>query len=534
MTLQPLHHIHQEPVILKRALLSVYDKTGIIPLANTLQEMGVELLSTGGTAETLRKAGLTVTDVAEVTGETEFLDGRVKTLHPSIHGAILARLEHAPDLESLQERKITPIGLVVANLYPFGEAVQDPPQDQENVSGHLAKATEFIDIGGPAMIRAAAKNMGHVTVLTSPGQYEYFLEALSNTGRIPFEVRLELAKTAFQKVSEYDAGIVTYLSRLPGNSQAESYPRSLSLRYGENPHQEATVHMDSNSSVNSSMKSSIEQRHGKPLSYNNYLDMDAGLRMMRDFKSEKPTIAILKHTVPCGLAEGNTALDAWQKAFETDPVSPFGGVICSTHEVTPELATEIDTIFSEIVLAPSFHPQALEQLMEKKNRRLVLFHPDAPRRSSEIRSFFDGTLEQTSDVRPLTESDLNIVTHRSPTASEMSDLKFAWKAVRYVKSNAILFCKNRQILAIGGGQTSRIDSFDVAIRKAERTGVSLQGSVVASDAFFPFADAIKAMQNAGASAVIQPGGSLRDDEVIEAADNANIAMVQTGFRIFRH
>ena len=599
MTLHPLQRIHQEPVTIKRALLSVYDKTGITELAGKLHEAGVELISTGGTAKTLRSAGLPVTDVSDVTGDHEFLDGRVKTLHPAVHGAILARLEYAPDLASLLERNIQPIGLVVANLYPFEDVTKELEQttvngaagetgaahvsgtaresstdnesstgnkssaSHESTSAHesenLAKATEFIDIGGPAMIRAAAKNMGHVCVLTSPDQYSRFLETWSTMGNVPFDLRKKLAASAFQCVSEYDRVIAFYLNQgsiaiprhdesphsSPGeratsnatNSDAIALdvssgacvitsPRSLTLRYGENPHQEAVVH--------SSAQSMIRVLHGKPLSYNNYLDMDAGMRILQDFRSERPTVAILKHTVPCGLAEGETAVEAWRKAFETDPVSPFGGVICSTHTVTASMAEEIDTIFSEIVIAPSFDPDALDLLKQKKNRRLIQFDPSVSRTGPDVRSFFDGILEQKQDRRVLNPDELKMATSRHPTTSEMADLLFAWKAVRYVKSNAILFCKNRQILAIGGGQTSRIDSFDVAIRKAARIGVPLEDSVVASDAFFPFPDAIEAMQEAGAAAVIQPGGSVRDDLVTEAANKANIAMVLTGFRVFRH
>ena len=535
MSLHPLDNVHKDPVTIKRALLSVYDKTGIVQLAEALTAGGVEIISTGGTAAALRNANVPVTDISDVTGESEFLDGRVKTLHPSIHGALLARLNHEPDRKDLHERNIEPIQLVVVNLYPFEEATA--PEDTS-----LSKAVEYIDIGGPTMIRASAKNVGHVTVLTSPDQYDGFLNEWQENHVIPFRLRMMFSAVAFRRTQAYDNAISEYMYRTMDEAAPENdsfrvvLPRSKSLRYGENPHQAASLYAKQNRV--------IVQHFGKELSYNNYLDMDAGLRMMRDFsmvdslsasdKEADPAVAILKHTVPCGLARGKSLTDAWHRAFETDPISPFGGVVCCTHPVTLEFAKELNNVFTEIILAPSFEEAAMADLVQKKSRRLVTYNLNHASFDSEFRSIYNGALWQETDVRKIVAEDLVVATEKTPDEEEMEELLFAWKAVRHVKSNAILFSKDKQVLAIGGGQTSRIDSFDVAVRKAERSGISLEGSVVASDAFFPFDDAVEAAVSAGAKAIIQPGGSVRDNEVVDAANKSGVAMILTGFRVFRH
>lgn len=524
MALKPLSSLPKNNLTLKQALLSVSDKSGIVELGKALHQHGVRLLSTGGTAAVLRKAGLPVSDVSEVTGFEECLDGRVKTLHPFIHGGILARTSHEGDKEEIKKLGFDPIELVVVNLYPFKETVAKP-----NVTPAIA--TENIDIGGPTMLRAAAKNFAHVSVLTSPKQYERFIKELNELSAIPFSTRQTLARKAFEHTAEYDAAISNYFGTLDSLDVPEqlsvSLPKSGNLRYGENPHQKAGVYGDQNKF--------IDCFHGKELSYNNYLDIDGALQLMADFEDSDPTIAIFKHTVPCGVASDKNLKKAYEKAFSTDKVSPFGGIVCSNKELDLETAKVIDAIFTEIILAPSFTKDALELLEQKKNRRLVQIK-QFPGKSDSLtyRSIFGGAVYQEQNSMTIVEDELNVVTKRQPTDEEMKDLRFAWKVVKHVKSNAIVYAKDEQTRGIGTGQTSRVDSSEIAVQKSIKENLSLKNSVIASDAFFPFADGVEAAAEAGATAVIQPGGSIRDEEVIEAANNHNMTMIFTGLRHFRH
>lgn len=524
MSLQPLSSLPENPSTPTRALLSVSDKTGIAGLGKTLHEQGVQLISTGGTAKTLRDAGLPVTDVSEVTNFEECLDGRVKTLHPSIHGGILARTSHQADLDELKNLNIMPIDLVVVNLYPFQETVSD-----ENVSPAIA--TEHIDIGGPTMVRASAKNFAHVSILTSPDQYVAFTEELKNSNAISFDTRRKLARQAFEHTTAYDASISQYFNKLENHLIPEQLTlgvrKSADLRYGENPHQPAGVYGDQHKFINCF--------HGKQLSYNNYLDLDAALELIADFPEKEPTVAIFKHTAACGVASAYTLNGAYKKAFSTDTSSPFGGIICCNQILDLETAKSIDQIFTEIILAPGFEDEAMEFLQQKKNRRLVEIL-GLPKNDGQLafRSVFGGALVQKRNTLVLNENEISVPTKRSPSAEEMRNLRFSWSVVKHIKSNAIVYARDMQTIGIGTGQPSRVDSSELAIRKAEKEGLSIKGCVLASDAFFPFADGVEAAAKAGTTAIIQPGGSIRDEEVIEMADKHDIAMVFTGIRHFRH
>jgi phosphoribosylaminoimidazolecarboxamide formyltransferase / IMP cyclohydrolase len=524
VALKPLTSLPETDLKIKRALLSVSDKTGITELAKTLHGQGVEIISTGGTAKAISEAGIPVMDVSEITGFPECLDGRVKTLHPLVHGGILARTSHQPDLDELKELDITPIELVVVNLYPFKNTVA-----RNNVTP--AVATENIDIGGPTMIRAAAKNFAHVAVLTSPGQYGEFTDQLKGSGSVSFNMRRKLARKAFEHTADYDAAISNYFSSIDEEGLPEqlsvALPRAASLRYGENPHQNAAVY--------GSQTDFIDCFHGKELSYNNYLDIDSALQLMSEFQDDDPATAIFKHTVPCGVALSITLEESYRKAFETDKVSPFGGIVAVNRSLDMATAKAIDEIFTEIILAPAFDDGVTEFLSEKKNRRLirVLKYPAAGK-SLNIRSIFGGALVQDPDYGKLDSDGIRVVTERKPENRELADLLFAWKIVKHVKSNAIVYAKNRQTCGIGTGQTSRVDSSEIAVNKALKEGLDLKGSVIASDAFFPFSDGIEAAAEAGATAAIQPGGSIRDEEVTAAADKHGMAMIFTGMRHFRH
>lgn len=525
MALKPLSSLPITPLKIKRALLSVSDKSGIVRLAKSLHEAGVELISTGGTAAKIREAGYPVKDVSEITGFAECLDGRVKTLHPKVHGGILARTSYKPDVDELEKLAIEAIELVVVNLYPFQQTV-------ESDSVSPAVATENIDIGGPTMIRAAAKNFAHVCVLTDPSQYEMFTEELKSSGEIRFSMRQSLARLAFQHTAEYDAAISNYFNRIDDQQLPEqlslTLPKQAGLRYGENPHQQAAVYGYQNEF--------IDCFHGKELSYNNYLDIDSALSLISDFDDRVPVTAIFKHTVPCGVATADNLADSYRKAFSTDTVSPFGGIVIVNQPLDMETARAIDEIFTEIILAPEFKPGVSEYLSDKKNRRLVRIkkRPGFVNGSFNIKSIFGGVLLQQPDLGGYKESEVKIVTKRKPDKRELSDLIFSWQIVKHVKSNAIVYARDGQTLGIGTGQTSRVDSSEIAIRKAEKEGLSLQESVIASDAFFPFSDGVKAAAEVGATAVIQPGGSIRDEEVIAAANEYNMAMIFTGMRHFRH
>lgn len=521
MALKPLEHLPETPLVIKRALLSVSDKTGLLSLAKALHEKGVKLFSTGGTAQSIRNEGIPVQDISEVTGFPECLDGRVKTLHPSVHAGILARTSYQPDLDGIKDLGVEPFELVVVNLYPFSKTVS-----AGNVTA--ATATEFIDIGGPTMIRAAAKNFAHVAILSDPAQYEAFIEALSTNGAVPFLMRRSLARAAFHQTASYDAAISAWFdteTAETGSVLSIREPRVQALRYGENPHQSAAVYGNPGAV--------FQCLHGKELSYNNYLDIDAALSLSSDF-TEKPFCGIIKHTNPCGVAEADSPLKAWERAFRSDRVSPFGGIIIFNRELDLETAEAVDGIFSEIILAPSFAPEAFAKLQKKVNRRLITFKPDFVKPASAVRSIIGGFLKQDTDLAASDPSTWKVVTKRQPTAKELADLAFAWKIVRHVKSNAIVFAKDGVTLGVGAGQTSRVDSAEIAVRKALKEELSLQHAVVASDAFYPFADGVISAADAGATAVIQPGGSVRDAEVIEAADSRGLTMIFTGLRHFRH
>ena len=542
MSLKPLEQLPKTPLTIKRALLSVSDKTDILPLAKSLHAANVTLLSTGGTYKTLQNAGIPVTEVASLTGFPECLDGRVKTLHPMIHGGILARTSYEPDNTELKQLQIEPIELVVVNLYPFSSVVS-----KSDVT--IEEATEYIDIGGPTMVRAAAKNFAHVTILSNPVQYSAFLSEFNSGFAISYQTRLRLAKQAFNHTYEYEQSISNYFDAIlhaetnesteghaTNSNQAhkteQSYfnvntPLHNSLRYGENPHQEASIYGEP--------YKFIDCFHGKELSYNNYLDIDSALRLYQDFHDADPTCAIFKHTIPCGVASGPTLKEAYLKAFSTDKVSPFGGIVLCNTLLDLDTATAIDSIFTEIIIAPEYSGEALSLLTQKKNRRLIrLITKQGISSQKQFRSIFGGTLVQDQDNKAIDEASFQVVTKRKPSQKEMQDMLFAWKIVRHVKSNAIVFAKDEQTLGIGSGQTSRVDSSEIAVSKAAKEQLSLVGSAIASDAFFPFSDGVEAAAHAGATSVIQPGGSVRDQEVIDKANELGLAMVFTFTRHFRH
>lgn len=533
------HYLEQLPDIhIKRALFSVSDKTGILPLARRLQQGGVQIISTGGTARALKKGGISVTDVAEITRFEECFDGRVKTLHPHIHGALLARPHLEEHARALRLLDIHPIQLLVVNLYPFQQAI-------EADAGDIAGAIENIDIGGPAMLRAAAKNFEQVCVLSDPDQYKPFLEEyIRHDGYISGLTRSRHAVKLFEKTSAYDAMISGYLRANvpPAGAEADSMkriseeevPSSFSLnapifqelRYGENPHQQAAVYGNPDRY--------IDCFHGKQLSYNNFMDIDTALQLGVDFPaSDSAFCAIIKHNLPCGAAIADDCTKAWEKAFSTDTISPFGGIILFNRKIDKETAEAADEIFSEIILAPDFSDEALSVLTKKANRRLVKIKnwPDGSERS--LRSITGGFLLQNRDYGYHSEKR-EVVSKVKPDAEQLTQLEFAWKIAKHVTSNAIVYAGNGQTLGIGAGQPSRVQSSLLAIKNAERFGHSLKGSVLASDAFFPFSDGVEEAARAGVSAIIQPGGSVRDQEVIKMADKHHLVMIFSGKRHFRH
>jgi len=507
-----------------RALISVSDKHGIEPFAAGLQALGVEIFSTGNTARRLADAGVAVQSVSKLTGFPEILDGRVKTLHPGVHGGILARRDRPEHLAALAEHNIGLIDLVVVNLYPFAETIARPGVTRD-------EAIEQIDVGGPAMLRAAAKNHQHVLVVVSPADYATTLAALRDDQVTP-ALRRRLAVRAFAHTAAYDAAIAGYLGEeLFPETLPLAFHKAQDLRYGENPQQQAALYGD--------FGQFFEQLHGKELSYINILDIAAIQELIEEFAPDAgAALAIVKHTNPCGVGLGATPLEAWERAYATDREAPFGGVIAVNQMLDIALARAIDEIFSEIVIAPAFAEDALELLRRKKNRRLMrATRPIASRRGAApllLHSVPGGVLVQQPDRAPLAEEQLRVVTERAPSQDELAALRFGWRVVKHVKSNAIVYASANNTLGIGAGQMSRVDSSRLAIWKAQNAGLSLAGSAVASDALFPFADGVEAAAAAGATAVIQPGGSLRDDEVIAAADRLGMAMVFTGRRHFRH
>jgi len=517
-----------DPVKIKRALLSVSDKTRLNEFAAVLAEFGIELISTGGTARSLREAGFDVTDVSEVTGFPEMMDGRVKTLHPKIHGAFLALRDKAKHIASMKEHGIEPIDLVVVNLYPFESTIAKS-------DGTLEEAVENIDIGGPAMIRSASKNWRSVAVVTDANAYDEIARELrANDGSIGLETRAKLAAAAYARTSKYDAAITKYLSEAASITDDCEFPSQLSvsaaktadLRYGENPHQRAALYSTQNAGV-----ANAEQLHGKEMSFNNYVDTDAAWSLVNDFA--EPAAAIIKHTNPSGVGVGRSLAEAYKRALSTDPVSAFGGIVAFNRKVDAETAKLVIDIFSEVVVAPDFDSDALEVFRTKKNLR-ILSVENGNAESNVIRQISGGYLVQSADLHVVEESGLQVVTKRVPTEDERRSLLLAWAVCKHVKSNAIVFANAVQTLGVGAGQMNRVDSVRIAAARAERFELALKGSAVASDAFFPFRDNVDEAARFGATAIIQPGGSVKDAESIEAADEYGIAMVFTGFRHFRH
>ena len=505
---------------IERALISVSDKTGVLELARALAAQGVEILSTGGTSAYLKEAGLKVMDVSEFTGYPELLGGRLKTLHPRVHGGILYVRGNADHERQVREHGIRPVDLVVVNLYPFEKTIARP-------EATLEEAIENIDIGGPAMVRSAAKNYRAVAVLTDPADYgEFLAEFAEQKGGTTLALRERLAIKAFQMTSVYDRAVAAYLNREQETSAAfcQELPLELRLRYGENPHQQAELYGE--------FGSYFEQLQGKELSYNNILDISCAGLLIAEFR--QPTVAILKHTNPCGVGSDEDLKLAWEKAFATDKQAPFGGIIVCNRPMNEALARAIAEIFSEVIIAPDFEPGARRVLAKKKNLRLMRMLRQPPPEGRDVRSVVGGLLVQDGDFQMVKGLEEKVVSRRPPTREEIEAMEFGWRVVKHVKSNAIVYAARDRTLGIGAGQMSRVDASRIAIWKAGEAGLSLKGSVVCSDAFFPFADGLVAAADAGATAAIQPGGSVRDEEVIQAADERGMAMVFTGIRHFRH
>ena len=521
----------------QRALVSVFDKSGLTEFVRQLAACGIEIVSTGGTAKLLRDAGIPVRDVSELTGWPEMLGGRVKTLHPKVHGGILFRRKEAGDLAQTAEHKIAPIDLVVVNLYPFEATAAKPDLTPEDL-------IENIDIGGPTMVRSAAKNFESVAVVTDPADYAAIAAEIAEHGEVSLATRLELARKAFATTARYDGKIATELERLSAESGSIelaqrpllperlhfAYARRQELRYGENPHQLAALYVPAGSA--STGLAAARQLQGKELSYNNFVDLEAALNLAMEFR--RPAAVIVKHNNPCGTAEQDTLVDAYLKALACDPISAFGGVMAFNRPVDAATAEEVAKLFVECIVAPGYEPAALEKLAAKKNLRLLHLpaRDGAVReRELELKRISGGILVQEQDSHELAESDLKVVTRRSPTREEIEAMLFGWKVCKHVKSNAIVFARAGQTVGVGAGQMSRVDSVKIAVMKAQ---LPLAGSVVASDAFFPFPDGLEEAGKAGATAAIQPGGSVRDGEVIAAADRLGMAMVFCGVRHFRH
>ncbi|MBM4150730.1 MAG: bifunctional phosphoribosylaminoimidazolecarboxamide formyltransferase/IMP cyclohydrolase [Ignavibacteria bacterium] len=516
--------MHPESHIIKTALISVSDKTGIVDLAKSLHALCIQLISTGGTASLLKEAGLPVMKVNDITGFPEIMDGRVKTLHPKIHGGLLARLNNQKHVEAMQEHGINSIDLAIVNLYPFEKTISQKGIDPET-------CIENIDIGGPAMVRASAKNFEWTAIVVHPKNYHGLLEQLQHNGCINLAFRKQLAGEAFAHTAYYDAMISRWFAEQQGIAFPDmlnlSFAKDQSLRYGENPHQHAALY--------GSFSSIFTQLHGKELSYNNIMDIDAASRIALEF--DDPVTVIVKHNNPCGVGIGETLSEAYHKAFATDTVSPFGGILAFNREIDLPTAETIHALFAEVLIAPSFSDEALALLTKKKDRRLLLCNNDALKEAingNHIRSVAGGLLIQNEDAQLLNNDAVRIVTDRHPTEEESKAMYFAWRIAKHVKSNAIVYASSDRTLAIGAGQMSRLDSARIAVKKAQDVGIDLKGCAVASDAFFPFADGMLQAVEAGATAVIQPGGSVRDAEVISAANEHQVTMMLTGMRHFRH
>ena len=516
-----------------QALLSVSDKTGIREFASVLHEMGVKILSTGGTAKLLSESGIPVTEVGDYTGFPEMLDGRVKTLHPKIHGGILGRRDIPDHVETMKKADIPPIDLVVVNLYPFSQIVA-----RENCS--LEDAIENIDIGGPTMVRAAAKNYPHVAIVTDPADYGRVLaEMRANAGAVSDATRFDLAKKAFSHTAAYDSAISNYLTAIEPDGTRSEFPAQINfnfvrvqrMRYGENPHQQAAFYRDPVALPGGI--ASYTQVQGKELSYNNIGDADAAWECAKTF--DEPACVIVKHANPCGVAIADSPLNAYKLAYATDTTSAFGGIIAFNRELDAETAAAITANqFVEVIVAPGATQAALEVTAAKQNVRVLTVPLSDAHNRLDFKRVGGGLLVQSPDALNVQAGELRAVTRMQPSAAQLKDMLFAWKVAKYVKSNAIVFCKDGRTLGVGAGQMSRVDSTKIASIKAAHAGLDLSGSVVASDAFFPFRDGLDVLAQAGARAVIQPGGSMRDEEVIAAANEQNIAMVFTGYRHFRH
>ena len=512
--------INKENVKIKRALISVFDKTGLVELGHSLEGLGIEILSTGGSAKTLRDSGVSVTDVSDYTKFPEIMDGRVKTINPLVEGGILGlRDKHNKDAE---DNNIKWIDLVVCNLYPFSETINKDDCD-------LAMALENVDIGGPTMIRSAAKNVGWVTVVVDPSDYPALAKDLSNDNSIRYETREMFSAKAFGHTAQYDVIIHNYMKGTPLSDEFSlTYEKHSEMRYGENPHQAAAAYKISGDSSNSVLNAKIHQ--GKKLSYNNIMDADAAFSCLKEF--EETACVIVKHANPCGVSKGKNMLEVYKQAFNADSLSAFGGIVAMNKKCDELVAEEISKVFVEIVLAPSFTKEALGIFSKKKNLRVLEVGNIKPREKLlEVRNVVGGIIVQETDTSVIQKQDLTTVTTISPSESEIETMLFGWKVLKHIKSNGILIVKDNTTVGVGAGQVSRVDSVDIAMKKS---GENIQGSILCSDAFFPFRDSIDKISNSGIKAVLQPGGSVRDDEVIEACNEHGIAMVFTGQRCFKH
>ncbi len=515
---------------IRRALISVYDKTNIVKFAEGLEQLGIEIISTGGTADLLCKNNIKVKKIDEITRFPEILDGRVKTLHPNIYAGLLSRLDHVDDKKIITQYEINEIDLVVVNLYPFQKIMES--------TCSIEKIIENIDIGGPSMIRASAKNYERVSIITDTSLYKVSLEEIKSTGGLRLETRVQLAAAAFRLTSIYDQIISNWFDKKFDNVSLVDIPvkksKEITLRYGENPHQSARLLLQSDTGLGG-----FEQFQGKELSFNNINDIDAALQLIADFKEEEPTCAIIKHTNPCGVAQSEDIKSAYLLALSCDPTSAFGGIIICNCKIDEAAAKEILKTFSEVVIAPDFTPKAKNIFLKKKNLRIIKYNKIFSQKIDKniSKSVFGGVLIQDRDTSTISKNNLRTVTKKSPTNKQEDDLLFAFKVAKHVKSNAIVYAKNKKTIGIGAGQMSRIDSSKIAIQKfmdSNQKSSENKNCVMASDAFFPFADGLELAINFGVSAVIQPGGSIRDDEVIKAANDANISMVFTNIRNFKH
>ncbi len=511
----------------KKALISVFDKKNIVNFAKKLSDLSYEIISTGGTAKLLSEAGISITPVSKITNFPEMMNGRVKTLHPKIHGGILGNWDLESHKQDAEKLEIDPISIVVVNLYPFEKTVLNPDSSHQDI-------IENIDIGGPSMLRSAAKNYKHVTVITDFTDYNKVIAELEQNGETSLETRQKLSYKAFSLTAHYDAMISAYFSKLEKdsfpNSLSLSYEKTEQLRYGENPHQQAAFYSDPNNEI-------ISQIFGKKLSFNNYMDIDSAIRIIAKFMNDDPAIAILKHTNPSGIGIGKNLTEAYQKAFATDTMSPFGGIVIMNKQLDLEAAKEINKVFTEIIISPEFSEDVLAFLKKKKNRRLIKLNFEKlkyMKSQKNIRSLLNGLLVQDSDMLEDNYEDWKIVTENKPSESEIKALKFGWKVVATLKSNAVCFTTDDRTIGLGIGQTSRVDSTEIAIFKAHKFGLEIQNSICASDAFFPFRDSIDKLSELGIKAIIQPGGSKRDQEVIDACNEYGMSMIFTGKRHFRH